>query len=83
MKSTFLNHEKTHTAFVQFNSQACTACWECIEACPNKVIDKSFLFIASTLIHEQVSVYDASECIGCLKCMQACEFDAISLYKQQ
>ncbi len=81
MKSTFLKDDNTHTAFVQLNSYACTGCWECIEACPNKIIDKSFLFVADTLIHEQVLMYNASKCTGCMQCMKACSFDAIDSYK--
>jgi Fe-S-cluster-containing hydrogenase component 2 len=82
MKSTLIQNDNTHTTFVQLNAFACTACWKCIEACPNKVIDKSFLYVADTLVHEQVLMYDADKCTGCTKCMQACKFDAISIYKQ-
>ena len=82
MKSTFIQNDNTHTAFVQLNASACTACWKCIEICPNEVIDKSFLYVANTVIHEQVLMCDASKCTGCTKCMQACKFDAISIYKQ-
>ena len=82
MKSTLPDQDNTRTAFVQLNRYACTACWKCIEACPNQVIDKSSLFVADTLIYEQVLMYGASECAGCLKCMQACKFDAIGLYKK-
>lgn len=79
MKSTAHNQDNTHTAFIQLNSYACTACWKCIAACPKSIIDKSFLFIADTVINEQVLIYDTTKCTGCLKCLQACEFDAISI----
>jgi len=82
MESTLIQNDNTHTAFVQLNAFACTACWQCIEACPNEVIDKSFLYVADTVVHEQVLMYDADKCTGCTKCMQACKFDAISIYKQ-
>ena len=82
MKLTYTKNENTHTAFVRLNSYACTACWKCIDACPEKVIDKSFLYVADTLVYEQVLMYDADKCTGCAKCMQACKFDAISIYKQ-
>jgi ferredoxin len=81
MKSTLINQDNTRTAFVRLDVYACTACRECIDVCPNKVIDQSFLFIANTLISEEVRMYDAAKCIGCLKCVQACKFDAISTYK--
>ena len=82
MKLTYTKNENTHTAFVSLNSYACTACWKCIEACPEKVIDKSFLYVADTLVYEQVLMYDADKCTSCTKCMQACKFNAISIYKQ-
>ncbi|MDP4238136.1 MAG: 4Fe-4S binding protein [Bacteroidota bacterium] len=82
MESTLLKDDNTHTSFVQLNVYACTACWECINMCPNKAIDKSFLFSANTLINEHVLIYNASKCTGCLNCIQACSFDAISIYKQ-
>lgn len=82
MKTAVLNQKYTHTAFVSLNSYACTACWKCIEVCPNDVIDKSFLFIADTLIHQQVLMYDATKCTGCKLCVESCSFYAISLCKQ-
>jgi len=82
MKSTAIKQQNTNTAFVQLNIYACTACWKCIEICPNHVIDKSFLFITDTLIDKRVLMYNASECNGCLKCIQACHFDAISITKE-
>jgi len=82
MKPAVLNQKHTHTTFVSLNSYACAACWKCIEVCPNDVIDKSFLFIADTLIHQQVLMYDATKCTGCKLCVESCPFDAISFYKQ-
>lgn len=81
MKSTFLKDDNTRTAFVQLNSYACIGCWECIKICPNKVIDKSLLFVADTLIHEQVLMYNASKCTGCMQCLKACSFEAIIISK--
>jgi len=80
MKSTFQKENNLETPFVQLNSYKCTACWKCINICPNNVIDKSFLFIANTLINEQVIISNASECTGCFKCLHACTNDAISIY---
>jgi len=78
MKTSIVNQENTCTAFIRLDSYNCTACWKCTEACPNDVIDKSFLFIGNTLVHEQVIISDPEKCAGCLKCKQACEFDAIN-----
>lgn len=79
MKLTYTHNENTHTAFVRLNSYGCTACWKCIEACPEKVIDKSFLYAGDTVIHEQVLLYNANACTGCMQCAQACDFDAITI----
>ena len=81
MKSTSTQKENTQTAFVHLNSYACTACWKCIDACPEKVIDKSFLYAGETVIHEQVLLYNANACTGCMQCIQACQFDAINVNK--
>ncbi len=79
MKTSFTDKIDTSTAFINLNSYNCTACWKCTEACPNDVIDKSFLFIGNTLVHEHVIISDPDKCTGCLKCLQACEFDAINI----
>ncbi|ADQ80841.1 hypothetical protein Palpr_2711 [Paludibacter propionicigenes WB4] len=78
MKTMLLNRKKPSTAHIQLSIDACTACWKCVEACPNEVLDKSFLYIADTLIDMHAFVYDANKCAGCLRCVQACKFDAIS-----
>jgi len=82
MKSQLLKPDTTHTAFVQLDIDTCMACWECIEVCPNNVMDKSFLYIADTLILKHVLMYDASECSGCLKCIKTCQSNAISIIKR-
>ena len=81
METTLFKRDNTYTLFVQLDTYACTACWECIDACHNNVIDKSFLFIGETLIHNHALMYNTTECDGCMKCMQVCQFDAISLNK--
>ena len=81
MKSTLFKHDDTYTAFVRLNIETCTACWKCIDTCPNKVMDKSYLYIAGSLILTHVLMYDANDCSGCLKCIKACKFNAISIMK--
>lgn len=81
MESKLFKRNNTYTAFVKLDTYSCTACWECIDACPNNVIDKSFLFIGDTMAHEHVLMYNATECTGCKKCIQACKFNAISSNK--
>ena len=82
MKSTVLKNDGTDTAFVRLNIQTCTACWECIETCPCKILDQSFLYIGGTLIQKNILVIDASKCSGCLECIKACKFNAISIIEQ-
>jgi Fe-S-cluster-containing hydrogenase component 2 len=83
MKSTLPNKHNAQTSYMQLNTQACKACWDCIDVCTNKVIDKSFLYIANILIHEHAQIYDADKCTGCLRCMEACKFDAIGSCNQK
>lgn len=79
MQTSFPDKKNTSTPFIRLNSYNCTACWKCTETCPNDVIDKSFLFIGNTLVHEQVIIYNSERCTGCLKCTQACESNAINI----
>jgi len=79
MNSPLLKYDDTHTPYVRLDIQSCTACWECLDTCPNNVMDKSFLYIGGTMILAHVLMYDASECSGCLKCVESCKFNAISI----
>jgi len=79
MNSILSKNKDTNTAFIRLNIETCTACWECINACPGKVMDKSFLYIAGTLFNKHALIYDPGECSGCLKCINACKFNAISI----
>jgi len=79
MNSTLTKNKDTYTAFVRLNIETCTACWECLDVCPGNVMDKSFLYIANTLIVKHVLIYNAEKCSGCLKCIKVCKFKAISI----
>ena len=49
-----------------FSSKNCTACWECVDACPRKAITKiKFLW------HRHAKPLHF-KCIGCNKCVAAC-----------
>jgi ferredoxin len=72
-------HDEIHTAFVRLDIHSCTACWECIDTCPNKVMDQSFLYIGDTLMLSHVLMYEANACSGCLKCVESCRYNAFSL----
>lgn len=49
------------------NPRLCTACWECVEKCPKKVIGKAGFFL-----HRHTVFKNADACIGCGKCIKTC-----------
>ncbi len=51
----------------QITSDLCTACRECVKACPASAIS----------IDGEVAVVDYRRCIGCLCCNEVCRFEAI------
>ena len=70
MRGTF--NDRMATPYIALKVRHCTACWKCVEACPQKVIGKvSFFF------HKHAIVQNSDECIGCMKCFKVCESQAI------
>lgn len=61
------------TAYVSMNPRLCTACWKCVEMCPEKVIDKSGFFL-----HRHVIFQNADACVGCGKCIKTCPNNVFS-----
>jgi len=55
----------------RITSSRCTACRECVKACPAAAIS----------INGKVAVVDYRECIGCLCCNEVCRFEAITLWR--
>ena len=51
------------------NSEDCTACGSCVEACPNGVLE-----IEDTA----VSVVNEDECVACEACIEECPMGAIT-----
>lgn len=49
-----------------FSSRNCTACWACVDACPQKAIGK-----VKVLWHRHAVIHRA-KCIGCMKCVATC-----------
>ncbi|MDE6305779.1 MAG: 4Fe-4S binding protein [Muribaculaceae bacterium] len=49
-----------------FSSRRCTACWKCVEACPQQAIKK-----VSFLWHKH-AIPTYRNCIGCNVCVKAC-----------
>ncbi|MDR3327212.1 MAG: 4Fe-4S dicluster domain-containing protein [Prevotellaceae bacterium] len=58
---------KIRTAYVWANTQNCTACWKCIDACPKKVIGK-----VGFLWHKHIIIKNVENCIGCKTCIKTC-----------
>jgi len=67
----FSNH--TLTRFINVNTGICTACWKCIENCPNQVFGK-----IDFLGHRHIKVKYPEKCTGCLKCVKVCVSGAIT-----
>lgn len=60
------------TQYMIIDPHRCTACWECVGKCPEKVIGKlDFLF------HKHSHVNNAEAYIGCKKCVKTCRNQAI------
>ena len=66
-----------HTEFIKLNSRNCQACWQCIDNCPQKVIEKAELFN-----HRHSHIDTSKKCIGCFKCVKTCSFKAIYPIKE-
>ncbi|MCM1501230.1 MAG: 4Fe-4S binding protein [Bacteroidales bacterium] len=63
---------RASTGYIALDSRNCKACWECVDACPQKVIGKVKVFS-----HRHARIVDAESCIGCRKCVKACRYGAI------
>lgn len=56
------------TAFLTVSSlHGCIACWQCVDACPRKVLGK-----VKFLWHKHVKIDNPQSCIGCGKCVTVC-----------
>lgn len=67
----------TMTAYVSLNTRCCTACWECVEACPNGVLGKVKMFF-----HAHARIDHADRCDGCGTCVSICPEQAITLNRE-
>lgn len=61
------------TKYIRLDRSKCRACWECLEACPNDVINRINL-----LFHKHAVIGKPDLCKGCLKCVRACLYQAIT-----
>lgn len=70
MRGTFKDRIATH--YIALNVHQCTACWKCVESCPQDVIGKVNFFF-----HKHAVIQNSDACIGCMKCFKVCESQAI------
>jgi 2-oxoglutarate ferredoxin oxidoreductase subunit delta len=61
------------TEYIYLDTAKCKACWKCIEACPNGVIDK-----VNLPFHKHARISCPEHCKGCLKCAKVCSQQAIT-----
>lgn len=61
------------TNHIAINLHRCVGCFQCVEACPKKVLGK-----ISLPFHKHVHVDHPEACIGCARCAKICPEGAIS-----
>jgi 2-oxoglutarate ferredoxin oxidoreductase subunit delta len=61
------------TKYIQLDTRKCEACWKCMDACPNNVIER-----VNLPWHKHALLINRDQCTGCVKCVKACEYDAIT-----
>ena len=60
---------------IVLNTDKCKACYLCIDACPNKVLEKSE--VVNKLGYYPAKVNEEKKCIGCAMCARVCPDIAI------
>lgn len=71
MRPKLFNRKHTRTAHIELDTKRCKACWQCLENCPNQVIDKIELSW-----HKHALIVAPQNCTGCLKCVHTCPYNA-------
>ncbi|MDR1882539.1 MAG: ferredoxin family protein [Prevotella sp.] len=57
---------------VLINGHQCKACWQCLGACPSKVLGKVHF-----LWHKHAKIAHPDKCTGCMTCLKTCPHNAI------
>ncbi|HEY3283933.1 MAG TPA: DUF4405 domain-containing protein [Armatimonadota bacterium] len=63
----------TDTPYVHLRTRACQACWNCVAACPSRVVGR-----VNLPIHKHAHLSRSSDCRGCGRCVSACPTGALS-----
>ncbi len=73
MKAKLFARQPSQTPFIMLESKKCQACWQCLDACENEVLER-----VSILKHRHANIDSGGNCTGCLQCMAVCEAGAIT-----
>jgi Fe-S-cluster-containing hydrogenase component 2 len=74
MERKFKHKEINLNRSININTKKCTACWKCLDVCPENVFGSINIFF-----HKHAKIINQANCIGCKKCINVCEFDALYL----
>ncbi|MBA4370366.1 MAG: NADH-quinone oxidoreductase subunit I [Coriobacteriaceae bacterium] len=57
----------------------CTACMNCVRACPDGILDLSFVTREDKTKHIDTFRYEVGACMMCGLCVESCPFDALAM----
>ena len=67
------------TLSAEDGSTKCTACTNCVRACPDDILDLDFSMAEDKSKHIASFTYDLGACMMCGLCVEACSFDALEM----
>jgi len=73
MHATRHHHHSKENQFIRLETRRCTACWKCLDVCPEQALGK-----IEVAWHRHVRLLDDEACTGCKKCVRACESGALT-----
>ena len=78
-----LNENSTHTSnyIAYVNSESCTGCGKCVQACPIEAISMKAGETTGERPAKQ-SIIDESRCLGCGVCVSSCPFKVITMQRR-
>jgi ferredoxin len=69
-KANEMRSQRKGTKYIYLDKSKCEACWDCINECKFKVLDKvDFWF------HKHVKLKNPEKCRGCKSCVEICNND--------
>ena len=76
MKLSLFKRQAPVTKYVSLDTHKCKACWECISACPNQVINR-----VNLPWHKHALIKNPEKCTGCQKCIKTCQHGAFAKFE--